>query len=240
MGGELGTGYADRDGGPSNIGGNMLFSAAMPLQDPIWPALVLIVLAGAAIALLAASVLALRSLAQRARELESESRRTRQDLATVGERLDASLGAASAAASAASREAIEAAASRAPAPPTIERAEIDLSRTERLLGEIRDRLGELDARLAAFAEEAVRTREVTLVPPAPACLGERVTNRLLALGYERVQIVTDSDVLDGIGPGDGEVLVEVHRQGVLHKGSVRVRDGSVADVDVHPTYSIFP
>ena len=40
--------------------------------------------------------------------------------------------------------------------------------------------------------------------------------------------------------GPGEVLVEVERQGVLHKGRVRVRGGAVGDVDVNPTYSIFP
>jgi hypothetical protein len=99
----------------------------------------------------------------------------------------------------------------------------------------------LEAAVESLGESLAREREVALVaaPPAPA-LFERVTDRLHALGYERVQIVTDSEHLDEIAAGDGDVLVEAARQGVLHKGRVRVRSGLVAGVDVHPTYSIFP
>jgi len=71
-------------------------------------------------------------------------------------------------------------------------------------------------------------------------LGERVVNRLLALGYERAQIVTPSEKLLELAADDGEVLVEARQGGVLHKGRIVVRGGRLTDVDVHPSYSIFP
>lgn len=132
-----------------------------------------------------------------------------------------------------------------------DREDLDLRRLEQLLGEVRGEIRRGTEALSEAAREAldghVGTPEVTIQPHSPVSLGERIVNRLLSLGYERVQLVTDSDVLDelaGTGeedaPSDGEALFEAYRHGVLHKGRVLVRDGRVSDVDVHPTYSIFP
>jgi hypothetical protein len=89
------------------------------------------------------------------------------------------------------------------------------------------------------AVEAVSSLRAS-TPVEPATPGERVVNRLLALGYERVQIATDRELLAQAFRSEGEVLVEAYRQGVLHKGRVVVRGGRITDVDVLPAYSIFP
>ena len=39
---------------------------------------------------------------------------------------------------------------------------------------------------------------------------------------------------------DGEILIEANKSGVLHKGRVLVRSGRIANVELHPAYSIFP
>jgi hypothetical protein len=126
-----------------------------------------------------------------------------------------------------------------------DRDDLDLRRIEHVLIDVRDGQARVeDALLRAI--EAIRTPATThgdgaLVPVgAGAGLGERVVNRLLALGYERVQIVTRSEKLHELGAKDGEVLVEARREGVLHKGRVVVRSGRIAEVEVHPAYSIFP
>lgn len=126
----------------------------------------------------------------------------------------------------------------------------DLAPVQAAVGELVAGLGRIEAQLEALRElraEQLAAEEpaVTLVPPAPPAaprvgLGERVTNRLLALGYERVQIVTDHELLDEIAEADGEALVEAWRNGVLHKGRVVVTAGEISAVDVHPSYSIFP
>ena len=83
-----------------------------------------------------------------------------------------------------------------------------------------------------------------LVPAAsahsPISIGERVTNRLLAMGYERVQIITRAEKLVELASKDGEVMIEARRDGVLHKGRVLMRGGRMSDVELHPAYSIFP
>ena len=126
-----------------------------------------------------------------------------------------------------------------------DRDDLDLRRIEHVLIDLRDGQARVeDALLRAI--EAIRTPATThgdgalVSVGAGAGLGERVVNRLLALGYERVQIVTRSEKLHELGAKDGEVLVEARREGVLHKGRVVVRSGRIAEVEVHPAYSIFP
>jgi len=121
-----------------------------------------------------------------------------------------------------------------------DRGDLDLRRLEHVLVDIRDGQRDVSEQLLRAAESVPMAGEAPAAPASPVGLGERATNRLLAMGYERVQIVTDTPLLDEIGEGDGEILVEAHRQGALHKGRLIVRGGRITDVEVHPTYSTFP
>jgi hypothetical protein len=71
-------------------------------------------------------------------------------------------------------------------------------------------------------------------------LAERVTTRMLALGYERVELLTPLDELERLGTQDGELVVEARKGGSSHKGRVSVRGGAIVDVKLRPTYESFP
>jgi len=126
-----------------------------------------------------------------------------------------------------------------------ERDDLDLRRIEHVLIDLRDTQRRLEDALLRSVE-GERSRAGDEGPPAAGLalgrgdLAERVVNRFLSLGYERVEIVTRPEKLSELAAQDGEVLVEARRQGVLHKGRVLVRGGRIASVDMHPAYSIFP
>jgi len=128
-----------------------------------------------------------------------------------------------------------------------DRGDLDLRRIEHVLIELRDAQVRLEDVLLRHAEStraallsADRSTDVVPAGDGPEALGERATNRLLAMGYERIQIVTRPEKLAELGRRDGEVLVEARRDGVLHKGRLLVRAGRIANVELHPAYSIFP
>jgi hypothetical protein len=122
-----------------------------------------------------------------------------------------------------------------------ERDDLDLRRMEHLLVDLRETQERLEDALLRTVEGAhARSETQAIVPHGPEDVGERIVNRLLALGFERVQIVTRSEKLVELAQSGGEVLVEARRQGVLHKGRVVIRGGRISDVEVHPAYSIFP
>ena len=123
------------------------------------------------------------------------------------------------------------------------REDLDLRRLEHLLVDLRDGQKRVeDALLRTLESGRTGTTSTSdlVLPTAPETVAERVTNRLHALGYERVQIVTRTEKLLELVSRDGEVAIEAHREGVLYKGRVLLRSGRIADVEVHPTYSIFP
>lgn len=126
-----------------------------------------------------------------------------------------------------------------------ERHALDLRRLEHVLIDVRDGLRRLEERLVA-AVETIGSREVVLArspgegPPRTAHLAERVTARLLTLGFERIQILTPAEELERLADGDGEVRVEARRGGAAHKGRVLLRDGAIADVRMRDTYEAFP
>ena len=74
-----------------------------------------------------------------------------------------------------------------------ERGGLDLRRLEHVLIDIRDGQRRLEERLMAVVEN-LQGRELVLPPPAPGegafggRLAERVTGRLLAMGFERIEI----------------------------------------------------
>jgi len=126
-----------------------------------------------------------------------------------------------------------------------DRDDLDLRRIEHVLIDVRDGSRRLEDALLRSLElsrgAAPAPASAEIVPyGARDGLGERVTNRLLALGYERVQIVTRAEKLLELAAHDGEVLVEARRGGVLHKGRILVRGGQLSDVEMNPAYSIFP
>lgn len=126
-----------------------------------------------------------------------------------------------------------------------ERGDLDLRRIEHVLIELRDGQQRLEDALLRHAEATRGALErghetQALTAPGSNGLGERAINRLLALGYERVQLVTRTEKLAELASKDGEILAEARREGVLHKGRVLVRGGRISEVEMHPIYSIFP
>ena len=125
----------------------------------------------------------------------------------------------------------------------------DGRRVEHVMVEVRDGIKRLDQTLMTFLEKqatlAERPSPDANTPPntgrnrQPA-LAERVVNRLLALGYEGVQLVPDREELERIFDEDGDAAVEVRRDGALYRGRVEIRDGVIQDVVVRPFYSLFP
>jgi len=124
-----------------------------------------------------------------------------------------------------------------------DRDDLDLRRIEHLLLDLRDTQQRLEDALLRTLEAgrgASANADALALPLKPEAVGERVVNRLLALGYSQVEIITRFEKLAEIGGKDGEVLVEAKREGVLHKGRVTFRSGRLADVEMRPAYAIFP
>jgi hypothetical protein len=124
-----------------------------------------------------------------------------------------------------------------------ERAVVDLRRIEHLLIDARDGQVRLeDALLRSVERAAPGGVEGPARPAASAAeeLIERVQNRLLAMGYERVQVVSGREQLETLAGGRGEVLVEARRGGVIHKGKLSVVEGRILDVAMLPPYALFP
>lgn len=118
----------------------------------------------------------------------------------------------------------------------------DLRRIEHLLIELRDGARRLEEELLRLAEARGSGSEggTALVPVAPASVAERIQNRLYALGYERVELVTPGAEIEALAQGEGEVRVEARREGALCKGRVRLRAGRIEAVQLEPAYPIFP
>jgi hypothetical protein len=120
-----------------------------------------------------------------------------------------------------------------------DREDLDLRRLEHVLIEMRDGQRRLeDALLRAVQRE--RVAPLGGGAPGEIELSERVIQRLLALGYEEIRLVTRADELSEIAAQDGEVLVEARRHGAICKGRVLLRGGALVDVDLQPAWSTFP
>jgi hypothetical protein len=126
-----------------------------------------------------------------------------------------------------------------------DRADLDLRRVEHVLIEIRDAERRLEDALLRVSEQALARGAASgavggALATSSGALSERVVTRLVALGYERVQIVTSQADLERIAASDGEVSIEARRAGVACKGRVIVRGGALTDVDLKPAYATFP
>lgn len=182
---------------------------------PAWSATVLPWLAVLAVLLLAAGVASILALLSRMRGLESSLGRLRQleELKQSVDRL------------------------------SVGENELDLRRLEHVLIDIRDTQKRVEdgllAVLEARAQSALAAGE-RAPQNRPVELADRVVSRLLALGYERVLLVTPNEELAAFVDGDGEIVVEARRDGAICKGRVLVRDGRITEVQVQPAYSAFP
>lgn len=125
-------------------------------------------------------------------------------------------------------------------------AELDLRRLEHALLDIRQALRKSDERSAALTDSIRQSRDASAeqgglpVEGSATGLADRVTNRLLALGFEQIEILTPLEELEAFALVDGEVVVEARRGGALHKGRLSVRDGGIADVHLRASYEVFP
>ena len=126
-----------------------------------------------------------------------------------------------------------------------ERGDLDHRRLEHVLNEVRGGIKRTESSVLAVIENQANQPEAPqaqAAPPRQPALRERVTNRLLALGFTDIRIVTPSEELKAITDegGDGSVALEA-RQGATHvKGRVQIRAGAIDDVDLKPFYPMFP
>jgi hypothetical protein len=123
-----------------------------------------------------------------------------------------------------------------------ERADIDLRRTEHVLIDIRDGLKGLEDAVIEAASRPTVAPDAPAEPPPDAAdiVGERLHNRLAALGYDRVQLLGEHDLYEMAALGRAEIPVEARRNGVVHKGRCIVEKGRVLDVRMDPPYRLFP
>jgi hypothetical protein len=120
-----------------------------------------------------------------------------------------------------------------------DRGDLDLRRLEHVLIEMRDGGRRLEDALLRAVQREPRA-QASAGAPSEVELSERVIQRLLALGYEEIRLVTRADELSEIAVAGGEVLVEARRHGAICKGRVRLRGGVLVDVDLQPAWSTFP
>lgn len=134
--------------------------------------------------------------------------------------------------------------------------DLELRRLEHALIDIRDGLRRQEDRLGSLLDALEEARQN---PPSPALGGDggagdpaqalrsragglrdRIVSRLLALGFERIEVLTAVEELETILQSGGEVLLSARRGGAQHKGRAVVRDGSLVDVHMRASYEAFP
>ena len=68
-------------------------------------------------------------------------------------------------------------------------------------------------------------------------IGDEVRRTLFNMGFDRVDITTD---LNSLQSGEGKVQVEVQREGVKSKGYLVLKNWTVIEQKISPTYEMFP
>jgi len=118
---------------------------------------------------------------------------------------------------------------------------VDLERVEHLLEDLRDANRRVGRQLIDLTEQTVSesVSQETSRPVGPL-LGERITNRLIVLGCERIELLVGSGDLERIAAEGGEVGFEARRDGALAKGRVEVADGRLVNVDISTSHQMFP
>ncbi|MEM1449778.1 MAG: hypothetical protein AAF957_02350 [Planctomycetota bacterium] len=194
---------------------------------------------------------------------ESEDEET-LSLESATERLERALGAVRASvegaaerAEASAAEARSAPAAVAPEAPDMDRIVEALDRAnEAQVEATRETVARLDALAKALQDVAVLATAASAasagleidaasdprVPPEGrvATALDHVHERLSAMGYTDVRIVTEADLITAELVRSGELLIEARRGGGVHKGRVVLEDGRVIDVRLQPGHGMFP
>jgi len=123
--------------------------------------------------------------------------------------------------------------------------DLDLRRLEHALIDIRDGQKRQEERLIGILEASARAEQLgDAALPAPgspaAALADRAISRLLAMGYERVELLTPLAEIAEIVENGGDLDVEARRGGAYHKGRLVVSDGRITDVKLRDSYRGFP
>lgn len=123
---------------------------------------------------------------------------------------------------------------------------LDLRRLEHVLIDIRDGQKRFEDRTLAIVERAGReslsgaSGASALTVEGAAGLQDRIVTRLLALGYERIVLVTPPTDLALVAREGGAVVLEARRDGAACKGRVLVEGGHIQDIQIQSAYSTFP
>ncbi|MFT7667691.1 MAG: hypothetical protein ACI8X5_000374 [Planctomycetota bacterium] len=129
--------------------------------------------------------------------------------------------------------------------------DLELRRLEHVLIDIRDGQKRFEERLLLQAESARQEAQLEphLTPvtkdaerSSRSSLSERIHNRLLAMGYERIQLLTPFEELSEIVEqgGEGEVMAEARLAGAVCKGRIVIRGGTIAAVELKGSHAMFP
>lgn len=122
----------------------------------------------------------------------------------------------------------------------------ELRRVEHVLVDIRDGQKRFEERIVRLTESVGQSHGGVLQPQqgGAAALGsgltERVVTRLLAMGFERIEVLSSAEEQAALLENEGEMLVEARRGGSLHKGRVRIERGAIVDVQLRSAYQAFP
>ena len=121
------------------------------------------------------------------------------------------------------------------------RESLDLQRIEQVLTEIRDGSKRLeDALLRSLSAGRPVSSALEGSAGQAVDLSERITNRMLALGYERIVVITPREQFEHIFQSGGDVLVEARRDAVPCKGKAIFRGGALVDIAMQSAYATFP
>ncbi len=121
--------------------------------------------------------------------------------------------------------------------------ELGRRRLEHVLIDIRDGNKRFEERLLALMDQQQSAASPVQGASGAAQgegLSERITNRLVSMGFERIDIISPVEELNGAGEEDLNVRVEARRAGVAHKGVVLVSRGALKDVRMRSSYDAFP
>lgn len=123
--------------------------------------------------------------------------------------------------------------------------DLDVRRVEHVLIDIRDGQKRVEERMLALLERHGREDNARGSAPALALEGasalqDRIVTRLLALGYERIVLVTPPADVQRIAAEGGAIVIEARRDGAACKGRAIIEGGRIQDIQIQSAYSTFP
>ena len=118
---------------------------------------------------------------------------------------------------------------------------VDLERLEHLVEDLRDTNRRIGRQLVDLTEGSVTEQSTSSQErPVGPMLAERITNRLIVLGCERIELLVGAGDLERMAAEGGEVAFEARRDGAAAKGRVQIADGRLVDVQVSTSHQMFP